>query len=586
MAVSDPPSKRPGPVPAGPRLDPGAGPPRLERVQPGLRAPAPAAGPPAASYGLTPREVGADAAIAAGLAHQGSLERESALRVYGIAAASRASGRLVLEAGGHRRALTFRRGGVEHASSSDPADALAGFLLRRGAVGPAQLAAAEARAGSGDELVGALLASDALAPGTVAGLLAEHGEALVVRALACDGGTWSWEPGVAPPPGTFPLGAPFAAPCAAVRGLDLAAVRRRLGDREARAASRMAGRVRLDELRLTSQEARAAALLEGGRSAAELSAEQPGDAGTILRVALLLGELDLLAFGAVRAAPAPPPQPAGAAPDRGAPPVAGAARPARPSPPPSPPRAVPPPGGPAVPPRAAESAPPAGRAATLTPAALRALAERLQRADHFEALGVKRDAPPAQVKAAYFQLARLYHPDAVPSGAPPEVRQRCSEVFARVSEAWSVLGDDTRRARYLEGLRSGGAAEVDVVGILRAEHVFQAGMLLVRGRRYEEARARLAEAIELNPEEAEFGIWLAWCDFLLAGDQPRQHAASAAIIEAALRRNPRCIPGYLFLGQMAKLVGDPVAAERHLRRGLAVEPEHADLFRELKYLRR
>jgi predicted Zn-dependent protease len=79
---------------------------------------------------------------------------------------------------------------------------------------------------------------------------------------------------------------------------------------------------------------------------------------------------------------------------------------------------------------------------------------------------------------------------------------------------------------------------------------------------------------------------MAWCDFLLAPDQPRQQPASAAAIEAALRRNPRCAPGYLFLGQMAKLVGDPTAAERHLRRGLAVAPEHPDLFRELKYLRR
>ena len=48
----------------------------------------------------------------------------------------------------------------------------------------------------------------------------------------------------------------------------------------------------------------------------------------------------------------------------------------------------------------------------------------------------------------------------------------------------------------------------------------------------------------------------------------------------------RCALGYLFLGQMAKLTGDLALAERHLRRGLAVAPEHVDLVRELRYLRK
>jgi hypothetical protein len=37
---------------------------------------------------------------------------------------------------------------------------------------------------------------------------------------------------------------------------------------------------------------------------------------------------------------------------------------------------------------------------------------------------------------------------------------------------------------------------------------------------------------------------------------------------------------------MAKLAGDLAAAEKHLKRGLAVAPEHLELQRELKYLRK
>ncbi len=99
--------------------------------------------------------------------------------------------------------------------------------------------------------------------------------------------------------------------------------------------------------------------------------------------------------------------------------------------------------------------------------------------------------------------------------------------------------------------------------ILHAETVFQEATVLVKARRYDDALAKLAEAIQLNAEEAEFGIWKAWCEYLVADDKKRQHGTSAAAIEAALKKNPRCVPGYLFLGQMAKLGGDLTLAEKH-----------------------
>jgi len=57
-------------------------------------------------------------------------------------------------------------------------------------------------------------------------------------------------------------------------------------------------------------------------------------------------------------------------------------------------------------------------------------------------------------------------------------------------------------------------------------------------------------------------------------------------METALKKVPRCMAAYLFLGQMAKVAGDLALAEKHLKRGLALDPEHADLARELKYLRK
>lgn len=201
-------------------------------------------------------------------------------------------------------------------------------------------------------------------------------------------------------------------------------------------------------------------------------------------------------------------------------------------------------------------------------------------------LGVQRNATAPQLKIAYFQLAKTYHPDAAPADDPPDAHKLRVDIFSRLSEAWGVLGDEQARIKYLQELASGGAGQVDVMAILKAEQVFHMATILVKTRQYDEARAKLDEAIQLNGDEPEFGVWKAWVEFLLAPDKKKAQSAAAAAIEQGLKKNGRCLPGYLFLGQMAKLLGDGALAEKHLRRGLAVDPQNQELVRELKYLKK
>jgi len=229
---------------------------------------------------------------------------------------------------------------------------------------------------------------------------------------------------------------------------------------------------------------------------------------------------------------------------------------------------------------------PARAAPALDERSLKALLASYAEADHFKVLGVGRDATPAQVKVAYFQLAKAYHPDTVAVAATPAVKKLCADIFSRIGEAWGVVGDDARRAQYAEDLVTGASVSVDVMGILQAETVFQTGTLLVKARQYEEAAAKFAEAVKLNAEEPEYEMWLAWCHFVGAAEKKKVHARAVGLIEAGLKKSPRCVAGYLFLGQMAKIVGDLALAEKHLKRGLAVAPDHVDLQRELKYLRK
>lgn len=62
--------------------------------------------------------------------------------------------------------------------------------------------------------------------------------------------------------------------------------------------------------------------------------------------------------------------------------------------------------------------------------------------DYYEILGVGRNASQEEIKAAYRKAALKYHPDRNPDNKEAE------EHFKKASEAYSVLGDAERRARY------------------------------------------------------------------------------------------------------------------------------------------
>jgi molecular chaperone DnaJ len=66
----------------------------------------------------------------------------------------------------------------------------------------------------------------------------------------------------------------------------------------------------------------------------------------------------------------------------------------------------------------------------------------VQKRDYFDVLGVKRGASDKEVKKAYFEMAKKYHPDTNKDD------EGAKKKFQEAGEAYSVLSDSSKRQAY------------------------------------------------------------------------------------------------------------------------------------------
>lgn len=80
------------------------------------------------------------------------------------------------------------------------------------------------------------------------------------------------------------------------------------------------------------------------------------------------------------------------------------------------------------------------------------IAAGLDRLDYFQILGCSHETPHAEMKARYHQLQKNYHPDAFFGSPDRELRSAVLRIAKRVSEAYVILKDPQKRARYVKDI--------------------------------------------------------------------------------------------------------------------------------------
>lgn len=208
---------------------------------------------------------------------------------------------------------------------------------------------------------------------------------------------------------------------------------------------------------------------------------------------------------------------------------------------------------------------------------------KLGSANYYEILSVERDAPVAQIQAAFFQLAKRWHPDRLPAEVADR-REAALRIFARMSEAHQVLTNEEQRKEYERLMHEGGASadEQEIVQkVLRAATAFQKAEVLLRRGNVEEAEKYAQIAAENDPDQAEY---LALYADLISQDKERAGDFKEVLrmVNDAKRLQPENRKVRFYRARVLQRAGQPDQAYREFKAISEEDPRNVDAAREVR----
>jgi hypothetical protein len=205
----------------------------------------------------------------------------------------------------------------------------------------------------------------------------------------------------------------------------------------------------------------------------------------------------------------------------------------------------------------------------------------LNEKNYYELLGVNTDSKREEIHAAYFSLAKRFHPDAHPD-LDRDMKQKAEDIFATITAAYQALSDDEERARYDSQAQAGRFQEAKAS--YDAEVAYRKGEVLLKQRRFDEAQHEFKNATALNPDEATYIGALAWAIFLGAMDKDRVVHDVKQQLQKAIALNPKLPQNYYYLGCVYKYDESESQAEASFLKALKYDPEYIEAKRELRLI--
>lgn len=141
---------------------------------------------------------------------------------------------------------------------------------------------------------------------------------------------------------------------------------------------------------------------------------------------------------------------------------------------------------------------------------LKKLENELEGKNYFERLGVSRSAKDGDIRKAYFDLAKVLHPDKLTDKTPVQIKELSEKVFSKIQVAYDTLKKEERKTTYLEELEAGQSEK-----LMQADQFFDTAKNLIATGQYSQAHNQIKKAVQLNSESPEMRTHLLWVEMKL-----------------------------------------------------------------------
>jgi tetratricopeptide (TPR) repeat protein len=222
--------------------------------------------------------------------------------------------------------------------------------------------------------------------------------------------------------------------------------------------------------------------------------------------------------------------------------------------------------------------------------------ETMKDKNHFELMGIERTATEAQVKEAYFRLAKRFHPDVHHGESLTDLRDQLEALFIKLGQAYETLKNPKTREAYEARLprdKATGRAlpgppepeppppPPDPEAIARqAEEDIRKAEKFIEQEKYWDAIQLLDTAIPLakNPKLIARGH-IAMAKAKLKN--PKWVKEAETTLKELLRIDPKHVEAHFMLGSIYKAGGLKTRSESMFRKVLELQPDHEGAMSEM-----
>jgi len=202
--------------------------------------------------------------------------------------------------------------------------------------------------------------------------------------------------------------------------------------------------------------------------------------------------------------------------------------------------------------------------------------ERISSLNYYQILDVPKNASEEEIKKAYFQLARKFHPDRFDRSVASEYRIQIEDIFDKITKAYRTLISKGQRQNYdIKG--SPGREEGGKDLAKKADIKFRQAKTLFTLSRYEDAVILLEEAVRLNRYKGNYFLLLAMTEAKIPAFRKKaeEHFIKATELEPW---NPEA---YVGLGVLYKEEGLLTKASKQFQKALEIDADHEIARREV-----